>query len=202
MWTIFNIAFQQVEKKAKRLFFKTKKEISFSSFEDIRIYSEQLPNFEKEFNTIIKIWLPDIVYDCIQRQKGVGFLGFSNAEIIRNILIIHCYGFSAFQQIRGRNKSTPSQQEKESNKLYSRSIEWENDQLGKNVNGVKISCHTKLKEDLQRLADLRELSLGEYIRKVITTHCLGNGFIPFDEALSSQEVELRNKIIRDFLAQE
>lgn len=200
MWTIFNITFQQVEKKTKSLFFKKKKEISFSSFEDIKIYSEQLPNFEKEFNTIIKIWLPDIVYDCIQHQKGSGLFGYSNAEIIRNILIIHCYGFSAFQQIRSRHRSTLPP--KDPNKLYSRSIEWENDQLGKNINGVKISCHIKLKEDLQCLADLRELSLGEYIRKVITTHCLGNGFIPFNEGVSLQEIELRNKIIRDFLEQE
>ncbi|OOR98595.1 hypothetical protein B0187_08000 [Haemophilus paracuniculus] len=185
MWTIFTLAEKERASLLKKYYlsFKLKKEIKLESMQDIKKSAYQLPNFDKEFDTTIKFWIPNIVFHCINQEAENNFKTNSIAHTIREILLIHCYGMSAVIYFREkyRNKSTELEKIPELNTRFSISAlanKRKRQSLGKNIQDIKIACHHKLKEDLTTLANLEKLSLSEYLRREITKHYLGNGFNP------------------------
>lgn len=207
MWIIFDISERERSGLIKRYFLtrKINKGIKLETFNDIRKHSKNLPNFDKEFDTAIKFWVPNIIHECIKEDTINGFKSNSLAHTIREFLLIHCYGMGAVQCFREkyRNGSTelpslpefrfsvrppdPQSIEEKARKAL----------LGKNMQPYKISVHHKLKDDLSTLAELNNLSLSEYLRREMIKHYLGNGFSP-DISLSKDE----EKIVMDFVNSE
>ncbi|VEH65982.1 Uncharacterised protein [Rodentibacter pneumotropicus] len=70
------------------------KVIPLKNLEEVTEKGEILPNLDKDFNAEIRIWLPNILYQYITEN------GYSVANSIREILIEHCYGKIAVQQMR------------------------------------------------------------------------------------------------------
>ncbi|OOF77588.1 hypothetical protein BKG96_08180 [Rodentibacter caecimuris] len=60
--------------------------------------------------------------------------------------------------------------------------------LGKKNTPSKISCNKKLKEDLEKLANLNNCTLSEYIRDVLYKHYFGNGFITNLDLIEEDEL--------------
>ncbi|WP_133543765.1 hypothetical protein [Mesocricetibacter intestinalis] len=142
---------------------------------DIKPYSDTLPNFDKSFGETIKLWIPMIIFNCACHHAKKGFEGNSTTEVIRNILLLHCYGFSAIQQMRERYREEKSSQSCSKPHISAFRVVEENF-IGKNIKEIKISCHPKLKQDLQTLAKASNLSLSTYIRNLLVKYYLGYGF--------------------------
>lgn len=204
MWTIFTLAEKERSSLLKKFYlsFKLKRETKLESMPDIQKAAYKLPNFDKEFDTTIKFWIPKIVFDCIRQEAENNFKTNSIAHTIREILLIHCYGMSAVIYFREkyRNKSTELEKIPELNTRFSISVnasKRKRQSLGKNIQDIKIACHHKLKEDLTTLANITNLSLSEYLRREITKHYLGNGFNPEIKLTAEEEQN-----IELFLAEE
>ena len=70
MWLIFDISEKERVGLIKRYFLtrKIKKGVKLDSFNDIRKQSKDLPNFDKEFDTTIKFWVPQIIHECVAQE--------------------------------------------------------------------------------------------------------------------------------------
>jgi hypothetical protein len=62
--------------------------------------------------------------------------------------------------------------------------------LGKNIVPCKLRLPSKMKSDLQTLADLRELSLGQFVREELVRHFLGHTIWPERFRLSEAQIIL------------
>ena len=107
MWLIFDISEKERVGLIKRYFLtrKIKKGVKLDSFNDIRKQSKDLPNFDKEFDTTIKFWVPQIIHECVAQEMVNGFKSNSIAHTIRKFLLIHCYGISAVQCFREKYRN-------------------------------------------------------------------------------------------------
>ncbi|WP_118861784.1 hypothetical protein [Haemophilus haemolyticus] len=207
MWLIFDISEKERVGLIKRYFLtrKINKGVKLDSFNDIRKQSKDLPNFDKEFDTIIKFWVPQIIHECVTQEMINGFKSNSIAHTIREFLLIHCYGISAVQCFREKYRNGSNELPTIPEIKFSigvreaKTIEEKARRalLGKNLQPYKISVHHKLKDDLTTLANLNSLSLSEYLRKEMIKHYLGNGFFPNIELSKDEE-----SIVAEFINSE
>ncbi|MBF0784130.1 hypothetical protein E4T80_01380 [Muribacter muris] len=169
MWLLFDINTDNREELKQEIlkFLNENKDIRLKGIREVIETGESLPNLDKEFNTEIRIWLPNILYQYISDNSYS-----SIANSIREILIEHCYGKIAVREMR--------------KKYYERKIKFSISDakvnvemliLGKKNTPSKIACNKKLKEDLEKLANLNNCTLSEYICDVLYKHYFGNGFI-------------------------
>lgn len=210
MWTIFNL-----RQKVKN-YFQISRRMPFEKFSDIKPYADKLPDIDADkFKTKIKFWLPTLIADCLRADCDERFKGKKTAFVVRHFLTQHCYGRAALQLMTGERTSFDPfhRYSGENNSLFEAlecisSIEEVAEQnefiLGKNIHAYCISCSTQLKADLTVLAELRGLTLSEYIRKIMITYYLGNGFMPTIDVISDDD-ELDQKermLVQEFLAEE
>ncbi|THA10628.1 hypothetical protein, partial [Rodentibacter pneumotropicus] len=158
MWLLFDLNKNNRKEIKKEIlnYLGKNKVIPLKNLEEVTEKGEILPNLDKDFNAEIRIWLPNILYQYITEN------GYSVANSIREILIEHCYGKIAVQQMR----------RKYFDKNYERKIKFPTSEnkvnlempiLGKKNIPSKIACHKKLKNDLEKLANLNNCTLSEYI---------------------------------------
>ncbi|OOR99444.1 hypothetical protein B0187_04965 [Haemophilus paracuniculus] len=194
MWQIFNLERNEIKSTGKKWFtfnfFRPKK--TLSTPDQIREATENFPDFTQEFDTILKFWLPEMVYQCIQEQRKSS--RFSIAEIIRDFCITHCYGKTASMHLQRNNrwkldKNILAREAPTLIQQYDSAFSLSVPDLGKSIYPIKICIHHKLKNDLIILADLRGMSLSEYLREILTTYYLGNGFLPNQNDLMKSEIQ-------------
>lgn len=94
-------------------------------------------------------------------------------------MLEHCYGKIAIKKMREKYTQKPRFRFSISGAkdLTEVKVEVEMFILGKKNTPSKIACNKKLKDDLEKLAKLKNCTLSEYIRDVLIKHYLGNGFV-------------------------
>ncbi|MCK3656301.1 hypothetical protein A4G19_11315 [Pasteurellaceae bacterium Macca] len=178
MWLLFNADKNEDKKSLKQRisdYLSRHKEIQINSLDEVKEQANQLPNLYKDLNTSIRIWLPNVMYECINEHISESYSKLSVASEIRHVLIDHCYGAIAKKQLHQKSRSRIYFSI--SSTAIKKCIDIEMLVLGKKNTPSKISCNKKLKDDLEVLAKLHSCSLSEYIRNVLYKHYFGNGFI-------------------------
>jgi hypothetical protein len=120
-------------------------------------------------------------------REVCGISGNSISEMLRQFFAHHCYGIYAFHVMLSKH---PGLFKDPSPILYSRSFTepppgkkriytyWV-PELGKNVVAMKVWVPTRLRNDLQILADHVELNLSQYAREIVISRLLGHGTLPY-----------------------
>lgn len=215
MWTIFNL------RKKVKSYLQINRRMPFEKFTDIQPYADKLPNIEaNKFTSKVKFWLPTLIADCLRAESNERFNGQKSiAFVVRHFLTQHCYGRAALQLMSGeRTNFDPfhryagelSKPIESLNCILTESddeskvAEQNEFVLGKNVHAYSIPCSSRLKDDLITLAELRGLTLSEYIRKIMITYYLGNGFMPTIETVSDEdELDQQGRmLVQEFLSEE
>lgn len=171
MWDLFvpdlqeNAENYRVEKQQKRL----------EKTDEIKQQVQNLPDMLNDHNTVIKFWVPEVILQCIAEENWK-----SISEATRDFFIEHCYGKQALKYLYEQEQAAIQRKKEEPITAIYRmdyTVPYELYNLGKNCCGIKLGCHSALKEALTTLAKLNKLSLSEYLRRILITHYLGNGFI-------------------------
>ena len=132
----------------------------------------------------MKFWLPEPAFDAMREIASLS--GESISETLRQFFAHHCYGIYAFQLMNrrmpglfkdpgpvmfSRGSSTPPVGKK---RVYTYWVP----ELGKNVMPIKVWVPTRLRGDLQLLADHMEMNLSQYVREIVISRLLGHGTLP------------------------
>lgn len=136
----------------------------------------------------LKFWLPEPAEKAIDELARMN--GDSMSESLRQFFAIHCYGLYVFTVI---NQKTPGLFKDPGQPLFSRKRQdgpeaipngkrrettyWVQE-LGKNVVPIKIWIPTRVKNDLQILADHVGIKLSQYLREIVISRLLGHGTLP------------------------
>lgn len=168
MWDLFNSELLEnaenyrVEKQQKRL----------EKTDEIKQQVQNLPDMLNDHNAVIKFWVPEVILQCIAEENWK-----SISEATRDFFIEHCYGKQALKYLYEQEQQTISLKKVSYDHIEKIMPIYEFYNLGKNCCGIKLRCHSVLKDALTTLAKLNKLSLSEYLRRILITHYLGNGFI-------------------------
>lgn len=138
----------------------------------------------------LKFWLPEVVAVSVMDMSKRN--GCSVAESLRQFFFQHCYGVYAYQLLLDFDSDlfkdcTPvfsNKQQAEGDRPGKRRIDtyWLPD-LGKNVAPIKVWLPSRVKTDLQRLADHVGLSLSHYAREIVISRLMGHAKLPVREGM-------------------
>jgi len=133
----------------------------------------------------LKFWLPEPADQAIRELAK--FYGMTMSRMLRNFLMVHCYGLYVFEWIRA---NYPDNFRSDDNvPMFSRSgVEtppgkvrvttyWV-PELGKNIKPVKLWIPARLKEDLGLLAEHASLTPSNYVREIVIARFMGHGTLP------------------------
>lgn len=158
----------ELEKKLKTFSFKA--------------FVEEIGDVEQYLNNdvAIKFWIPEVVEVGIEELAEMD--GESLSNMVRNFLLMHCYGVYAFKVIMQKRVAADSllhdiRFSRKANPEPSDPTYWVA-LLGKNIAPIKLWIPSVLKNDLQTLADLAGLKLSQYIREIVISRLLGHGMLP------------------------
>lgn len=128
----------------------------------------------------IKLWLPEKLVagiDVLCDQHDA-----SRPDVLRWILFEHVFGRIEFSHLHRRAKNPPTMPESRvicsPRRAYSGPSEREVNarHLGKATEDLKLFLPSRLKRDLQAMADGLRQPLSDYLRAVLTRHLLGEIF--------------------------
>lgn len=144
----------------------------------------------------MKFWLPEPALDALREMCALN--GDSVSETLRQFFAHHCYGIYAFQLM---NKKVPGLFKDADQRIFFSLNDLPADvqkpgspsqlpatkridtywvpELGKNVMPIKVWVPTRLRKDLQVLADHVELNLSQYAREIVISRLLGHGTLPY-----------------------
>jgi hypothetical protein len=129
--------------------------------------------------------LPEPALEALRELCSLN--GESLNETLRQFFAHHCYGIYAFQVMV---EKYPKLFKDPSSAMFSRSMleappgkkrictYWV-PELGKNVMAIKVWIPTRMRNDLQALADHVELNLSQYVREIVISRLLGHGTLPY-----------------------
>lgn len=152
---------------------------------------EQKSNFDFssfERNDVpIKLWLPEKILtsiDVLTIRHNV-----SRPDILRWIFFEHAYGRERFadlcayaELLKAASRDTIQFSRKQVDTVRSVNQRF----LGKATEDVKLWLPNQLKIDLQKLADVRDEGLSDYLRSVLVRHLFGEHFYEsLEEALAT-----------------
>ena len=133
----------------------------------------------------MKFWLPEPAMEALRELCAIS--GNSISETLRQFFAHHCYGIYAFHVMLTKHPDLFKDPEPP---MFSRSFVepppgkkriytyWV-PELGKNVVAMKVWVPTRLRNDLQILADHVELNLSQYAREIVISRLLGHGTLPY-----------------------
>lgn len=138
-----------------------------------------------ENDVAIKFWVPEPLAEALEdlRERD----GVSMSQLIRQYLIVHCYGLYAIRLMLEADPHLFKDREVDSEIRFSRATPPDNKkrvdtyfvpELGKNVAPFKLWIPKRLRDDLQILADHVGLKLSQYLREIIISRLLGHGTLP------------------------
>jgi len=159
-----------------------------------RNYSELL-----EYGDVaIKFWLPDMV--GIMLSQSCRFANTTRSDFIRQNLFIYLYGrYDLMGLLEQRDQYY--RLDPPSRTLYSKSATPKGDliaepepdimqDLGKNIEDLKVWIPRKMKEDIRTLADKAAISLSEMIREIIISMLFGHTYLSTRKELMQMEIEV------------
>lgn len=115
----------------------------------------------------LKIWLPEAAETVIERDAARR--GMTKAALIGQMLFAHLYGAQDLQDQLSRQAPWLSQRPRIA---ASRSPSYR-PELGKNIADVRLFIPSRMRMELQALADASGLKLSAYARQVILDECFG-----------------------------
>lgn len=138
----------------------------------------------REHDTALKFWLPEPAAEAVKELCERN--GDSMSEALRQFFAQHCYGIYAFQVM---NETIPGLFRDPAPAMFSRrptelppgkkrvDTYWV-PELGKNVMPIKVWIPTRMRSDLQALADHVGIKLSQYVREIVISRLLGHGTLP------------------------
>lgn len=138
-----------------------------------------------DHNTAMKFWLPEPALEAIKELSAIN--GESVSEVLRQFFAHHCYGIYAFRMMNERIPGLFKDPEQvRFSRAYSNDPEGKKrvytywvPELGKNVMPIKVWVPTRIRNDLQKLANHVELNLSQYVREIVISRLLGHGTLPY-----------------------
>ncbi|MFM8443173.1 MAG: hypothetical protein ACKN9W_07510 [Methylococcus sp.] len=136
-------------------------------------------------DTAVKFWVPTAVAEALDELRERD--GYSMSHLLRQYLIVHCYGLYALRLMLEANPHLFKDREIESEIRFSRTsspptnkraVTYFVPELGKNVAPIKLWIPQRLRDDLQILADHVGLKLSQYLREIVIARLLGHGTLP------------------------
>lgn len=129
----------------------------------------------------IKFWIPESIE--IKLDEATCLLDTSVADFVRQVLFIHLYGRYDLLGLYERKCGIY---------LPAREIRYSLGSLSdkpaplveKKIADVKIWLPSRMKSDLQTLADRAKMKLSPYVRQVLHSHLMGK--LPYDPGLAGQ----------------
>lgn len=133
----------------------------------------------------LKFWLPEPADQAIRELAKL--YGMTMSRMLRNFLVVHCYGLYVFEWIRANYpdafrcdddvpRFSRSREEEPLGKI--RITTYWVPELGKNIKPVKLWIPARLKEDLGLLAEHAGLTPSNYVREIIIARFMGHGTLP------------------------
>lgn len=135
-------------------------------------------------NAELRLWLPEPLRMALNQTKME--LETTESKYLREFLIIYLYGVHELLKMNANQTGLyfvppppPADPDIESGILYSKAAMDEViPGLGKNIIACKLRLPSKIKADLQQLADERGLPLGRFVREILVQHFLGHTVWP------------------------
>ena len=146
-----------------------------------------------ENDVAVKFWVPEAVAEALDdlRERD----RHSMSQLLRQYLIVHCYGLYAMRLMLEANPHLFKDREVDSEIRFARAPPpgkkredtYFVPELGKNVAPIKLWLPQRLRDDLQLLADHVELPLSQYLREIVIARLLGHGTLPLRPAMLQAE---------------
>lgn len=155
----------------------------------------------KVLDTSLKFWIPETLKAALEQLCDHNDESLSN--LLRKALFVHCYGLYAYllavkSQERIFRHSTNDVLFSRSSKAQAGEPTYWVAKLGKNIAPTKVFLPSRLKADLQKLADYSQKTLSEYIREIVISRIFGHGFLPISTTTISQsDSQIIEKWIND-----
>ncbi|MBL8421315.1 MAG: hypothetical protein JNK92_11845 [Dechloromonas sp.] len=138
----------------------------------------------QEHDVAAKLWLPEPAALALEDFSKVQ--GISRSEMLRHFFAAHSYGVYVVELLRGQFPEVFRDQEPvrfsrashEPPPGKKRHVTYWVPELGKNVAPIKLWIATRLRNDLQALADHVHLPLSQYLREIVVSRLLGHGMLP------------------------
>jgi hypothetical protein len=111
-------------------------------------------------------------------------IGNRESKYLRELLVVYLYGIHELLKMNAFKtglyyKPPPSKAEADSGIRFSRvSMDEVIPGLGKNIVACKLLLPSKIKDDLQQMAEQRGLPLGSFVREILVQHFLGHTIWP------------------------
>jgi len=147
----------------------------------------------------IKFWLPELMETVL--NECCSFVNTTRSDLIRQSLFIYLYGrYDLFGLVE--QKCNHYQLNPPSRVLYSKSLppeEFETEamdkpdlmqDLGKNIEDLKVWIPRKMRDDIQVLADQASLTLSEMVREILISMFFGHTYLPQRQGLAKLQIEV------------
>ena len=134
-----------------------------------------------ENDAVIRLWLSEPLHNAM--DQTVDELKGSSSKYLREFLVVYLYGVHELLKMRafntGINYEPPPKPREEQGIMFSKaSMSEVIPGLGKNLVPCKLRLPSKMKDDLQHLADQRGIPLGRFVREILVQHFLGHTIWP------------------------
>ena len=128
----------------------------------------------------LRLWLPEPLHIALYQTTQE--TGCQVSEYLREFLVVYLYGVHELLQMRAHQTGlyfVPPPKSNDDEIRFSRQALSEViPGLGKNIIPCKLRLPSKLKEDLQNLADKNGMPLGRFAREILVQHFLGHTVWP------------------------
>jgi len=147
----------------------------------------------------IKFWLPEILGDVLNQECS--YASASRSDLIRQYLFMYLYGR---HDLWGLLELKDDHYKLNQPILFSKSAPPKDDtvsepepdlmqDLGKNIEDLKVWIPRKMKEDIQTLADKASISLSEMIREIILSMLFGHTYLSARKELMQMGIEIEEE---------
>jgi len=150
----------------------------------------------------IKFWLPELMETIL--DESCSFFCISRSDLIRQTLFTYLYGrydliglierkdhhYELSRPVMfSRSRGSPAQnlvEEPEPDMMQD---------LGKNIEDLKVWIPLRIKEDIQALAEQAGISISEMIREIIISNMIGHTYLSARSELLQMKIKIENKSI-------
>lgn len=135
-----------------------------------------------ENDAVIRLWVPEPLRMAMNQTCDE--LDSRESKYLREFLVVYLYGVHELLKMSAFKtglyyEPPPSKLETDSGIRFSRvSMDEVIPGLGKNIVACKLRLPSKIKDDLQQLAEQRGLPLGRFVREIFVQHFLGHTVWP------------------------
>jgi len=147
-------------------------------------------------NVAIKFWLPELMGNILDQERR--YTNTSRSDLIRQYLFMYLYGrhdlWGLFERkdyhyklnepvLFSKTKAAPGDLVAEPEPDIMQD-------LGKNIEDLKVWIPRKMKGDIQALADKAAISLSEMIREIILSMLFGHTYLSARKELMQMKIEV------------